>query len=140
MNHDDHLRAVDAALEEAAREAGRARLDAALRARILARARAQAPAPRGRVLDLALRSAAAAAAAAAVVFVAPVSLEAAESPADALRGLNERISESVLARIGSIEVARALPEFEAPSLAPLAAACAALLAAGAWTLARRREP
>jgi hypothetical protein len=128
------LDAVDAALDAARREAAAAKLPAELRARILAAARpVAAPAPRGRLLDFALRAAAVAAAVAAVVFVLPVSLEAAEFDPAPIAALNSRISTSVTEHLPRID----LGDAELPG-GPLPFAGAAALLVGAGLLLGRR--
>jgi hypothetical protein len=134
------LDAVDAALEEARREAHAAALPAALRDRILAAAHAPAHAPRGRMIDFVLRAAAVAAAAAAVLLVAPVQLEAAEFDATPLVEWNARIADTVARSIPAIQ---APPVFD-PAIGSadgwaFAAAGVLLAGAGLWLVRRERR-
>ena len=132
------LDAVDAALENARRDAHAASLPPALRARILGAAAPATP-PRGRLLDLALRAAAVAAAAAAVFFVAPVSLEAAEFDATPLVEWNARIADSVARRIPALDAAPVSSlSIGAGEAALLAAAAVVLAGAGLWLVRAER--
>jgi hypothetical protein len=144
MSGGRRLEAVDAALESARREARDAALPPPLRARILAATRRGAesstpPArpPRALLVDFALRAAAVAAVFAAALLVAPVSLEAAEFDAKPLVEWNARLADAVTRSLPSLDVDDAA-DLPAGVEWPVAAASAALVAAGLW-FARRRS-
>lgn len=139
MSERRSLDAVDAALEDARRDAHASSLPAALRARILADA-APAPAPRGRVVDFVLRAAAVAAAAAVVFVVAPVRLEAAEFDTTPLVEWNARVADTVVRTIPAFDAPRAsVAAIGSATLWPFAAAAVLMTCAGLWLVRTERR-
>jgi hypothetical protein len=129
------LEAVDAALEEARRDAREAAIPPRLRARILAATRRAPPAPRARLVDFALRAAAVAAVIVAGLSFMPAPLEAAEFDARPLVEWNARFADAVSNHLP--ELPAPMPELSADLAWLLAAASAALVFAG-LRLARGR--